>query len=152
MKKLIELVNELETYILQSDKVAPSISQSSIGWQIEHCLLTINLVTKALQQSNPTLYKSKFSLAKLIFFTTKTIPRGKAKAPKIVQPQQFTQQSLLANIATVNTSINILHSLPHNHFFAHPYFGNLQLHQAIKFLEIHTQHHLKIIKDINKKA
>jgi uncharacterized ferritin-like protein (DUF455 family) len=152
MKKLIELVNELETFILQSEKVAPSISKSSIGWQIEHCLLTINLITKALQQSNPALYKSKFSLAKLIIFTTKIIPRGKAKAPKIVQPQQFTQQSLLANIATVNTSINILHSLPHNQFFAHPYFGNLQLHPAIKFLEIHTQHHLKIIKDISKKA
>jgi hypothetical protein len=36
-------------------------------------------------------------------------------------------------------------------YFDHPYFGNLRLNKTIKFLEIHTKHHLEIINDIIKK-
>ena len=150
MKKLNALITTLASYIPQYQKVAPSISQSNIGWQIEHCLLTINLVTKALQQSNPIEFKRKFSLSKLIVFTTKKIPRGKAKAPKIVLPKLVSEQGLHASIITANESVVTLSKLTPHQFFAHPYFGHLQFNNAITFLEIHTQHHLKIIKDISE--
>jgi hypothetical protein len=35
-----------------------------------------------------------------------------------------------------------------DHFFEHPYFGKLKLKETIRFLEIHTTHHLSIIEDI----
>lgn len=152
MKKLQALVADLNTFIPQYQKKAPAISQSSIGWQIEHCLLTINLITKALQQSNPTAFKSKFSLLKMFIFSTKIIPRGKAKAPKIVQPQLVTEQSLHTSFNTVNESLVTLSKLLPNQYFLHPYFGGLKLKSTILFLQIHTNHHLKIIKDISKKA
>ena len=35
-----------------------------------------------------------------------------------------------------------------NSNFKHPYFGVLNLKMTKRFLEIHTNHHLKIIKEI----
>jgi hypothetical protein len=33
-------------------------------------------------------------------------------------------------------------------YFHHPFFGHLKLNKTIKFLEIHTNHHLQIIHEI----
>lgn len=35
-------------------------------------------------------------------------------------------------------------------FFKHPYFGNLNVKDAIKMLKLHTRHHIDIINDIIK--
>ena len=41
-----------------------------------------------------------------------------------------------------------LETLNANSYFTHPYFGDLNLKKTIWFLNLHTNHHLKIIKDI----
>ena len=38
----------------------------------------------------------------------------------------------------------------HNAYFRHLIFGNLNKKRTIRFLQIHTAHHLKIIQDILK--
>lgn len=38
-----------------------------------------------------------------------------------------------------------------NAFFEHPLFGVLNKKDTMKFLKMHTTHHLKIIQDISKK-
>jgi hypothetical protein len=80
---------------------------------------------------------------------TKKIPRGKAKAPKVVVPKEgVTIANLEQHLAKARDAIKALEFVSKNHFFKHPYFGNLKKKQTILFLEIHTQHHLKIILDI----
>jgi hypothetical protein len=80
---------------------------------------------------------------------TKKIPRGKAKAPKIVAPKaDINKDELQLHLNRTRETIKALELVSKDHFFEHPYFGKLKLKETIRFLEIHTQHHLDIIRDI----
>lgn len=151
MLKLNILIDQLEMMIPLFEKSNDTISKSTVGWQIEHSLMTIIKITNALSKSNPSDFKWSFKLPRYIVFTLNKIPRGKAKAPEVVVPiGQFTQESLSSQIKNARNSIQIIKSLANDKFFHHPFFGDLKLKQAIKMLEIHTNHHLEIIRDIVK--
>lgn len=151
MDTLHKLLLQLQTYIPLYEKRNATISNSSIGWQIEHSLLTINLIVDALAASNTNEYKFKFKPMKYLIRLTGKIPRGKAKAPKRVQPQsEATADNLQKYINNAFQNIEKLSHLNSRHFFPHPYFGNLKLKEAKWFLNLHTKHHLAIIEDIAK--
>lgn len=151
MLKLNKLIDQLEAMIPHFEKSNAAISKSTVGWQIEHSLMTIIKITNALSKSNPSDYKWSFKLPRYIVFTLNKIPRGKAKAPEVVIPVgQLTQESMSSHIIDARNSVQIIKSLANNKFFHHPFFGDLKLKQAIKMLEIHTNHHLEIIRDIVK--
>jgi hypothetical protein len=146
---LATLLDQLKNHIPHIESMNFSVSQSSVGWQIEHSLLTINGIITAIQNSKPKEYSWQFSFMKWIILATKKIPRGKAKAPKVVVPKEgVTIANLEQHLAKARDAIKALEFVSKNHFFKHPYFGNLKKKQTILFLEIHTQHHLKIIHDI----
>jgi hypothetical protein len=152
MTHLNTLLDQLETKIPFCDTSNPEISQGNVAWHIEHCLLTLDGVTQFLVQSDPKNYSWSFNLIRILVLFRKKIPRGRAKAPKIVQPQEnLNQESLLNHISQTRNTIKELDSVSKNHYFKHPYFGNLKLEQTMNFLEIHTQHHLAIMDDILKK-
>ena len=151
MEKLKELIQDLESKIQNQEILDPTISKSSVGWHIEHTLLTMNLVIEALQKSNPENYKRTFNLYRILVFTLNKIPRGRARAPKIVQPKvDFNTETLKIHLEKGKTKLAELNTISGKNYFEHPYFGHLTLKPTIKFLEIHTYHHLKIINDIIK--
>jgi len=149
MNKINNLLNQLEAKISNGENLNPAISKGSVAWHTEHSLLTINLIINALIQSNPKNFKWKFSFIRMVVLLTKKIPRGKAKSPKVVLPQEnISNESLVRHLLLTKDSIMNLESLSKDKYFTHPYFGDLKLNQTIRFLEIHTQHHLEIIEDI----
>ena len=149
MNPLHNLLLQLESHIPNFDKTNSRISNSTIGWQIDHCLLVINGVIKQLEISNPTEFQSKFNLPKFLILTFKKIPRGKARAPKIVTPIEVaTSEELKTKIELAKNNVLKLPTFSDKLFFKHPYFGDLSKKQTEKFLAIHTKHHLKIIQDI----
>ena len=151
MNPLHNILLQLESHIPNLEKTNSKISCSSIGWQIDHCLLVINGIISQLEVSNPSEYRPKFNLPKFIVFTTGKIPRGKARAPKIVMPVDVaTADELKSKIELAKTNILKLSSFPKNAYFKHPFFNDLNTKQTEKFLAIHTKHHLKIIEDILK--
>ena len=151
MEKLKELIQDLESKIQNQEILDPTISKSSVGWHIEHTLLTMNLVIEALQKSNPENYKRTFNFYRILVFTLNKIPRGRARAPKIVQPKvDFNTETLKIHLEKGKTKLAELNTISGKNYFEHPYFGHLTLKPTIKFLEIHTYHHLKIINDIIK--
>jgi hypothetical protein len=151
MEKLYQLIAELEHSISYFEKRNEVVSQSTVGWQIEHSLKVISQITDTLEKSNPSNYKWKFNFMRMVVMGMNKIPRGKGKAPKQVIPEgEVTIASLKQSVEKTKVNVQKLNTLQTNHFFNHPYFGNLNLKPAKIFIGIHTQHHLEIIKDIIK--
>ena len=148
MQKLINLVDELASYIPQLEARNEAVSASSVGWQIEHSLLVISSVIEGVKRSDPSKYKWSFKPIKYLIFWRGKIPRGKSRAPKFVTPDTFTAESLLKHIDHCRAKVMELDSIGAGHYFSHPYFGDTKKKDVIPFLEMHTDHHLKIIKDI----
>ena len=151
MHKLLNYVKELESKIPNQEDYNPEISKSNVGWHIEHILLTNKMILEAVEKSNPANYSWSFKLSRIVVFTMNKIPRGRAKAPKVVVPKTYDEQTLLEHLKIVTAKIQGLENMNSDKYFDHPYFGNLRLNKTIKFLEIHTKHHLEIINDIMKK-
>ncbi len=151
MKKLDTLLKEIEILISKQELLKENVSAAAIGWHIEHSLLTINAIIDQLKRSNPADYKWEFNFTRTLVFTINKISRGRAKAPKVVQPKNsITLETLRLHFNNTKGNMTALQTLQKNNYFEHPFFGKLNLKPAIKFLSLHTNHHLKIMKDIAK--
>jgi hypothetical protein len=149
MENIEKYMSRLEENIVRYQLINEKISASAVGWHIEHTLLTLNAIIGQLLKSKPDEYKWKFNFFKVVILTTGKIPRGKGKAPQIVRPKNsLTPEGLQQHLEATKKTISELRNINADRFFLHPYFGNLKLKDTIRFLEIHTNHHLKIIEDI----
>lgn len=145
----MQLIATLEEKIPMMDQEQTKISAAKVGWHIQHSLMVVNSIINGLKQSDPNTYQWKFNLNKTLIFTLGKIPRGKGKAPKVVQPKELiTKDMLLESVEKAKNSVEALSSVQKNQYFLHPYFGHLNVKPTVKFLKIHTKHHLKIINDI----
>lgn len=148
-KGLQSQLREMGKFISFKDQCNSAVSQANVGWHLTHNLQVINNVTAALEASNPKDYRYQFSFPQLIVFLTGRIPRGKAKAPKSVRPgSSICQEDLVRSLREAEQNIQRFLTLHPNSYFDHPYFKNLNRNETKKFLEIHTEHHLKIIREI----
>lgn len=151
MKYLNNLIDELEQHILFLDKTNASVSKASVGWHIEHSLKVLTQIIDAVEKSDPNTYKWRFNLKSTLVLSFNKIPRGKGKAPKTVLPEgNITHDTLKHHVEKTRFMMNKIENLHPNHYFKHPYFGDMNLKPTKKFIAIHTNHHLKIIKDIIK--
>ena len=151
MKNLDAIMPELANYIAHHNQSNQAVSEASVGWHIEHSLLVIKQITATVAQSESKLYKYNFNLSRFVVFLTKIIPRGKAKAPKMVIPvDEITIETLQESLKNTYQAITYLKDCEEHQYFMHPFFGQLNKKQTIKFLAIHTEHHLKIVRDILK--
>ena len=152
MQELHKLLDQLESDISSFDKVNLTVSSGSVGWHIAHSLKTIDQIVTACKHSNPTEYQWHFNFKRfLIMSVAKKIPRGKARAPKIVRPEgDIDTESLALSLEKVRENIMDWKSLDKNVHFPHPFFGVLNKKETEKFLILHTKHHKMIIDDILK--
>ena len=152
MQELHRLLDQLESDISSFDKVNLAVSSGSVGWHMAHSLKTIDQIVTACKHSNPTEYQWHFNFKRfLIMSVAKKIPRGKARAPKIVRPEgDIDTKSLALSLEKVRENIMDWKSLDKNVHFPHPFFGVLNKKETEHFLVLHTKHHLMIIKDILK--
>ncbi len=150
-KKIQVQLGEMEEYISRKSEKNPDISKASVSWHLAHNLKVIHSILDGLEGSDPSQYQKKFSWMKELVYFTGKIPRGKARAPKNVVPEEInTETDLKEQISRARNRISGIEELPKNAYFEHPYFGHIKKDDTPKFLVIHTEHHLKIIRDILK--
>ena len=80
---------------------------------------------------------------------TNHIPRGKAKAPNIVIPKKsISKAEIVEEIELAKANLQTLAATEKNKYFTHPIFGDLDVPKTLRLFNVHTNHHLKIIRDI----
>lgn len=148
--QLNNYISEFESYLVKHNISNPKVSKSTIGWQIDHSLKVINGITKQLKDA-PTDKNPKLTPLGRFCLFFKYIPRGKGKAPKQVLPPEIIELKDLKNqLETSKNALPQLTNINEKATFKHPYFGILSKKQTLRFLQVHTKHHLKIIRDILK--
>jgi hypothetical protein len=152
MERLTNLISEIESKIEFRNLKNVSVSKSDVAWHLDHSLRVINGISGVIKKSNPDDYKSSFNFKRSLVLLFGKIPRGKAKAPEtVVSVGEISSEDLNSRLETAKTSIIELLKNTAKSNFVHPYFGQLNLKQTIRFLEIHTKHHLNIVDDILRK-
>jgi hypothetical protein len=150
MTKMTDLLQKIESNIAFSEVSNERVSKGNVAWHLDHSLKVINSVAATLQKSGAD-YKWNFNLKRDYFLFIKRIPRGKARAPKSVQSfDEITTTAIERQLKTARFLIQEMEAMNPKTNFMHPFIGKLNLKQAFIFIEIHTQHHLKIIDDILK--
>jgi len=151
MHKINNLLDNLEAQVANYSILNQAVSEGNVGWHIVHSCLVIDSVCGAVIKSDPTRFIKKFSFKAFLVLLVNSFPRGKAKAPSFTMPsEELSPASVLQSIQASRKSIEALSKAGKNQYFTHPIFGDLNIADTFKFLAVHTNHHLKIIKDILK--
>ncbi len=153
MENIVALLKELNGHTEHKDKLDSNVSAVSVGWHIAHITLVVKQIVEQVNKSNPVEYKWKFNKSRFFVFTLGKIPRGKGKAPKAVQVEKVPEKDELEKyIDFALEKFKILDTLNASQHFIHPYFGMLHVKATKRMLHIHTNHHMRIIRDIIKKS
>jgi len=148
MRNLEAPLSELYSYIEHAEKINQNVSSVNVGWHIEHSLLVIIKIIQSVSKSDPNKYKWEFKLNWNLAVILNRFPRGKGKAPEVVKPKQIGIIDYDGLFAEAKQALVILKNVDKDQFFLHPYFGNLNKKNTFIMLDIHTKHHLKIIREI----
>lgn len=148
---LKKALNQIERFVQHGESENSAVSKVNVAWHLDHSLKVINAVITNMSKSDPALYTNNFSFLGKVFFTLGFFPRGKAKAPKHVMPPETILTSvIITQLEDAKHYVNTLTNLPENAFFKHPLFGNINSTRVVRFLNMHTKHHLKIVAGILK--
>lgn len=149
--RLEKLLQKIESLLPEINKENLKVSKASVGWHLEHSLLILNGSLKGLTMTNPDNYNPKFSIKKFIFINFGLIPRGKIKSPKQFIPLEMpTKESVEKLLNLAKERLEAVQNLPSKSYITHPFLGDFDKKTTLRFLGLHTNHHLKIIDDILK--
>ena len=144
------------------DRAEPEVSNWTIGQQFDHLLRATEHNLKAVRLiergDDERLNSEPRTRAAGGLFSKGSIPRGIAEAPESVQPDSSPKlEELTARLAAVRELEAAFDTSP-DHWarvdqkLDHPSLGPLDPEEWLRFAEIHTAHHLEIIRDIAASA
>lgn len=144
-------LDEVASYVAVRDSKNPEVSEAAVSWHMDHIFLVVNEIYETVEESEESDFKNEFNMTRAYVFTFNSIPRGRATAPESVRPKDNIDiDAIQIHYDQALATVEKFSELPENKHINHPVFGTINRDQTIKFLTIHTEHHLKIIRDILK--
>lgn len=162
-------MNELQAVNAQLDRIAAllevepdatplrveRVSGWSVAEQVDHVLKIVQAQLARLDERRPA--RTGINLVGRIILGIGRIPRGVGKSPAPVRGEVRTRPALIAALVATRERLErmagdaALWSDPRP-LAGHPYFGGLTPRQVLRFLAVHTDHHLRIVADIRRAA
>lgn len=148
-KRMKAHFTEIESLIPYRDSLNASVSKADVAWHLYHSLKVVTSIYGALEASDPDAYRYQWSFIRGAVFMWGDFPRGIAQSPSAVRPPETIKtKDIYTLLAEARGKMTQYAALPKDSYFAHSSFKNLNRNRTIRFLEVHTKHHLKIIRDI----
>jgi len=147
--KLITLVDELYLESNRAEKSSIEVSKANVGWHIAHSYLVIIKSCENLLSNTNRPSKNRKWFIQEVFFLLRKIPRNKIEAPDFVVPIDNSEKEIKR---LYNKTITLIEQVERikNGYLSHPFLGPIKLQRVPLFLQIHTAHHLQIIREIIK--
>jgi hypothetical protein len=136
----------------------PPISKWSTDEQIQHVLLAnrwaLSTMVSMLHNREDFSESGRLKPLGVLLLGFRAIPRGRGKAPVAARPRtEATLSDLRVNhrqqrgyLRKLRENQDLARSLRTR--FQHPLFGDFTPSHGLRFVRVHTRHHLKIIRDI----
>ena len=129
------------------------ISGWSVAEQADHTLKVLSSILDRIERGKdldgtvpPATMLGRFVML------TGYIPRGRGKSPAQFHGTAAPAEALASAVATVKQQLAALDRQRLRHpglVLLHPIFRGLNPAQSVRLAEIHTEHHLKIIREID---
>ena len=149
--KLKAKLDEVTSYMAVRDSKNLEISEAAVAWHMDHIFLVVDQMYKTLEKSVESYHKSEFNIKRAYVFTFNKMPRGKVSAPESVKPKENVDiDTIWSHYHQALAIVKKFSDLPEKKHINHPALGTMNRDGTINFLTIHTEHHLKIIRDILK--
>ncbi len=154
--RLTQQLDEIGSFIASGDericKVHQNISNWSAAEQLDHTLkVDGSILHRLLEDPEPEAQPKPINLLGRVILTLGWIPRGKAPSPKALRGEPAKCTALSAAAAAVRSQLDNLTQERLNRsalLVPHPRFRGLNTMEALRFAGIHTEHHLKIVREI----
>ena len=131
------------------------VSGWSVAEQVDHVLKIVSAQLGRLTERRPA--KRGINWPGRIILAVGRIPRGVGKTPEPVRGEAKPRPELVAALAGARERLGAMAGdgdlwRDARPLAGHPYFGGLTPRQVLRFLVIHTDHHLRIVADIRRAA
>ncbi len=144
-----------------AQRTVPAISGWSVAEHVEHLARAHNplfvKLAELAETDDPALAHGRMTLVGLWVLWTGRIPRGRGKAPERTRPTAGSLHQVRSLVAESSESFERL-AARRSELEAvraridHPYFGRLLPRHWLRFVELHHDHHLAIVREILDQA
>ena len=136
----------------QLQKIAAQVSAWSVSQQLDHIIKVGNATLGAIVAAKPLEGVPGVNLLGRAVMLLGWFPRGRARAPQRLHGLAVSSKELLEQLDTTRGLVARIcdpdfqpADVP---VVRHPIFRGLTPAQTLRFVVVHTRHHLKIVRDI----
>lgn len=151
LSRLTDCLDRVSLRLPDAEVRTPSVSGWSVGQHIEHVLRATSAFIVLILRNRKPDGRGIQRAIKHELLEKGQMPRGVADAPEATLPGTNTNQGDL-EMLLLKTRKRVLQmgSVEADAVADHPYLGEMNRDEIIRFMEIHLEHHLSIMDDIRK--